>query len=145
MDTSGNYMANFDPNNWGWRNRSDDPLEVIGKYGPLKIHVKDVLTPAFGRGTPSVLIASENNPIEMIDRFHIQPGQLDMFVSIAGKDNFNLDAQAESFVYLARRRGLQVDTYYEPKGTHSIATAQKMIPVILNWLDERLRENGLAN
>jgi S-formylglutathione hydrolase FrmB len=145
MDTSGNYMADFDPNNWGWRQRSDDPMEVIGKYGPLKIHVKDVLTPVFGRGTASVQLASENNPIEMIDRFHIQPGQFDMFVTIAGKDNFNLDAQAESFVYLARHRGLQVDTYYEPKGTHNVATAQRMIPAIIQWLNDRMHANGLAN
>jgi S-formylglutathione hydrolase FrmB len=144
MDQNENYMANFAPDNWGWRNRVDDPMEVIGQYGPIKVHVKDILYPAFGRGPAAVMLASESNPIEMIDRYQIKPGHFDMLVTIAGKDNFNLDAQAESFVYLARHRGLKVDVQHEPSGRHNIATAQKMIPPILHWLNERMIEHGLG-
>jgi len=145
MDASGNCLANFDPNNWGWRNRADDPMEVIGQYGPIKVHMKDIIYPAFGRGPAAMLLASENNPIEMIDRFGIKPGVFDMLVTIAGRDNFNLDAQDESFAYLARHRGIQVDTYVDPKGKHDVATAQKMIHPIFQWLNAKLHERGVAS
>ncbi len=144
MDRSENYMANFDPGNWGWRNKVDNPMEVIGQYGPLKIHMKDILLPAFGRGSSGILLASASNPIEMIDRFHIKPGQVDMFICMAGKDNFNLDAQAQSFEFLARHRGLEVGTYFDPEGRHNIATAQRMIPIVFRWLNERLQALGPA-
>jgi S-formylglutathione hydrolase FrmB len=144
MDTSGNALADFDPNNWGWRNQADDPMEVIGRYGPLKVRMKEIIYPAFGRGPLAMLLASESNPIEMIDRFKIKPGMFDMLVAIAGQDNFNLDAQAESFVYLARHRGLQVDTHIDPDGTHNVATAQRMIPHIITWLNTKMHERGVA-
>lgn len=138
MDRYENYLAPFDANNWGWRNRVDNPREVIGKFGPLKIHMKDILIPAFGRGNSAIQLASENNPIEQIDRHHVKQGQFQMLITIAGRDNFNLNAQAHSFVHLARHRGLQVDTYEMPRGTHDIGTAQKMIPTVFDWLQQKL-------
>lgn len=138
MDRYENYLAEFDPNNWGWRNRVNDPNEVIGKFGPLKIHMKDILTPAFGKGNAAIMLASENNPIELIDRYKVKPGQMDILITIAGRDNFNLDAQAQSFIYLAEHRGIHVDSYTAPKGTHDIGTAQKMIPVIFDWINNKL-------
>lgn len=145
MDRSDNYLAEFDPNNWGWRNKVTDPNEVIGKFGPLKIHVKDILIPAFGKGNAAIMLASENNPIEIIDRYHVKPGQLEMFVTIAGRDNFNLDAQAQSFIYLAQHRGIQVDSFTLPKGTHDVSTAQKMIDPVFNWINSKLSHSELAN
>lgn len=138
MDRSENYLAPFDPNNWGWRNRVDNPREVIGQFGPMKVHLKDILIPAFGQGNPGIQLASENNPIEQIDRHLIKPGQFQMLITIAGRDNFNLNAQAHSFVHLARHRGLNVDTFELPKGTHDIGTAQKMIPTVFDWLQQKL-------
>ncbi|HQR07278.1 MAG TPA: alpha/beta hydrolase-fold protein [Gemmatales bacterium] len=140
MDQSGNYMAPFDPNNWGWRNGVNDPNEVIGKFGPLKVHVKDILIPAFGRGNSAIILASENNPIEMIDRMKVKPGQVDMLVTMAGKDNFNLEAGAQSFVYLAERRGIHVDTFTIPNGGHNVSTAQKMIPTVFDWINAKLAQ-----
>jgi S-formylglutathione hydrolase FrmB len=144
MDRYENYLADFDPNNWGWRNRVNDPMEVIGQYGPIKVHVKDILLPAYGRGPEAIMLASDNNPIEMIDRFQIKPGMFDILVTIAGQDNFNIDAQAESFVFLARRRGLQVDSFTDPRGRHDVATAQRMIPAVISWLNAKLHERGVA-
>ncbi|MBL8823818.1 MAG: hypothetical protein JNJ77_14610 [Planctomycetia bacterium] len=139
MDRSGNYQADFQPDNWAWRDRVDNPREVIGQYGPLKIHMKDILLPAFGRGNAAIQLASENNPIELIDRYKIKPGQFKILITLAGRDNFNLDAQSESFMYLAQNRGLQVDSHSIPRGTHDVGTAQKMIPIVLQWLNDQLR------
>ena len=138
MDRNGNYLAEFDPTNWGWRNGVNNPREVIGKFGPLKIHVKDILIPAFGKGNEAIMLASENNPIELIDRYGVKPGQFEMLITIAGRDNFNLDAQAQSFIYLAEHRGIHIDTYTDPKGAHDVGTAQKMIPTVFQWLNAKL-------
>lgn len=138
MDRCENYLAPFDPNNWGWRNRVNHPQEVIGKFGPLKIHVKDILLPAFGQGNAAIQLASINNPIELIDRHKVKPNQFQMMITMAGRDNFNLDAQAQSFIYLAEHRGIHVDTYTEPKGTHDIRTAHKMIGPVFDWLNNKL-------
>ncbi len=138
MDRFENYRAEFDPNNWGWRNRVNNPQEVIGQFGLLKVHMKDILLPAFGSGNAAMQLASENNPIELIDRHKVKPGQFNIFVTMAGKDNFNLDAQAQSFIYLAEHRGIHVDSFTDPKGTHDIGTAKKMIPQVFEWLNTKL-------
>ena len=140
MDQNGNYMAPFDPDNWGWRNSVNSPNEVIGKFGPLKIHVKDILIPAFGKGNSAITLASENNPIEFFDRYHVKPGQVEMLITMAGKDNFNLNTQAQSFIYLAEHRGFHIDTHTIPNGGHNVSTAQKMIPTVFSWLNNKLAQ-----
>lgn len=141
MDDCGNYMADFNEYRWGWRNAADDPDEVIGSFarGLVKLRVKDLLYPVFGEGFEGILKASAENPIEMIDRWKVKPGHLDMYVGYAGKDEFNLDAQAESFLFLIKSRGIKATVYYDEEGRHSEATAVKMIPSIVEFLDERLR------
>ena len=139
MDLKGNYHANFDPYNWGWRNSAYDPNEILGDFGLLKIRVKDLIYPVFGAGPDGVMLAHLENPIEMIDRYHVRPGELDMFIGYGAMDEFNLDAQAESFIYLIRSRGLGATVYVDPNGRHSQKTASGMIGPIADWLANRLR------
>jgi S-formylglutathione hydrolase FrmB len=141
IDCRGHYMTNFDPRVWAWRNSANDPREVVGSFfhGFVRLTVAELLYPAFGRGPAGIALASAENPIEMIDRYGITEGQLDMFVGYAGRDEFNLDAQAESFLYLLQARGITATVYYDPHGTHSEDTATKMIPAVIDWLAARLR------
>jgi hypothetical protein len=64
----------------------------------------------------------------------VQPGQLCMYIGYGGKDQFNLDAQVESFLHRATERGLCVEVGYEPRGRHDLRTAVKLLPGILDWL-----------
>jgi hypothetical protein len=73
----------------------------------------------------------------------LQEGELDMFVGYAGKDEFHLDAQAESFIYYCQMRGISIAVTYDPKGTHSVETATKMAPQLVAWLNERLHAHGI--
>ena len=41
---------------------------------------------------------SRDNPIEMLERYDVKPGELEMYVAYGGKDQFNIDAQVESFL-----------------------------------------------
>jgi hypothetical protein len=81
---------------------------------------------------------SNENPTEMLLRGEIEPGDLPMWVGYGGKDEFNLDAQIESFIYVAREKGFDLTVCYDPKGHHDIPTARRMIPVMLNWLAPRI-------
>jgi hypothetical protein len=83
------------------------------------------------------LVGSEN-PIEMLDTHDVKDGELEMYVAYGGRDQFNLDAQVESFVYRCREKGITITVAYDPKGKHDVPTALKMLPGILEWLKPRL-------
>ena len=74
----------------------------------------------------------------MLDAYDVRPGLLDLYVAYGGKDEFNLDAQVESFLYRACQRGLEVGVGYDPDGRHDRATALRLAPGALRWLAPRL-------
>jgi S-formylglutathione hydrolase FrmB len=138
LDCHGHYRADFDPCCWGWREKLR-PYEVVARFGPFLIFEKQLFHPLYGRGTPEALAEiSRQNPIEMLESYDVQPGQLDMFIAYGGKDQFNIDAQVESFLYVARERGLCVGVNYDPKGKHDLATGLRLFPGAAAWLAERL-------
>ena len=61
-----------------------------------------------------------------------------MFVAYGGKDEFNIDAQVESFLYLAKCRGIGVAVAYEPNGHHDTGTASRQWPAMVEWIAPRL-------
>jgi S-formylglutathione hydrolase FrmB len=130
------YMANFDPNCWGWRTDFSRGREVVGRfYGVVKVRMRQVLDPLYDRKGPDILDnISRDNPIEMLERLNVQEGELAMYVAYGGRDQFNIDAQVESFLFVARQRGLCVTVGYEPNGKHDLATALKLLPGIMDWL-----------
>jgi pimeloyl-ACP methyl ester carboxylesterase len=142
-DCRGRYMANFDPDCWGWRTRFP-PHAVVGRfYGVLTVRTRQVLTPLYGRRYPDVAAeVSRENPIEMLDAYDVRPGQFELYVAYGGLDQFNIDAQVESFLYRARQRGLEVGVGYDPRGKHDVATAMRLLPGIVEWLGPRLMPYG---
>jgi S-formylglutathione hydrolase FrmB len=140
VDCHGRYLADFDPECWGWRTDFSRGCEVVGRfYGVITIRLKRIFDPLYDRSDPnSVAEISAANPIEMLMRYDIQPGELEMCVAYGGKDQFNLDAQVESFLYVARARGLDVHVCYDPKGKHDLPTAERLFPCVLKWLAPRL-------
>lgn len=140
MDVYGDYFADFDPRGWSWRMNLDNPREPVGKFagGLVKIRVGDLLQPLFGIGPEALMELSANNPIEMVDRTRLRDGDLDMYVAYAEHDQFNIDAQVESFLYLAKYRGLSVGVGYAEHGRHDTRTAQELFPGIVQWLAPKL-------
>jgi S-formylglutathione hydrolase FrmB len=136
----GRYMDNFDPCCWGWREDFSHGREVVARfYGVVTVHLSTVINPLYGRNNPDIVaIVSDNNPIELLDSRAIQPGDVELYVAYGGKDEFNLDAQVESFLYRAKQRGIPVGVGYDPKGTHSVKTALKLLPGLVDWLRPRL-------
>jgi S-formylglutathione hydrolase FrmB len=135
VDKNQNYFANFDPYNWGWREqfRMHDP---VGRFygGLVTIRVKNMLGPLFGRGEELVQQISTYNPIELVDRTHLQNGELAMYIGYGGEDQFNIDAQVESFLYLCKFRGLDIGVGYIAEGKHDNETAIALLPAVFHWL-----------
>jgi S-formylglutathione hydrolase FrmB len=143
IDCHGHYMANFNPCCWGWRENFSRSHEVVGRfYGVVTIPLKDIIRPLYDIGPDTSARVAYDNPIEMIDRLCIRDGELDMYIAYGGLDQFNIDAQVESFLYRARERGLTIQVGYEPKGKHDAATAYKLLPDILCWLKCKLAGSG---
>jgi S-formylglutathione hydrolase FrmB len=137
-DCHGRYFGNFDPNCWGWRSDVRNH-EVVGRfYGVVKIRLGSLIKPLYGDGPETLEKLKSENPIEMLDLYGVRPGELAMYVGYGGRDEFNLDAQSESFIYRARERGLSVETGYDRRGRHDLAIAKKFLPQIMEWLGPTL-------
>jgi S-formylglutathione hydrolase FrmB len=139
LDCHCRYMTPFDPCCWGWRTDFSNPYEVVGRfYGIITIRLKDVLDGLYTGGPETAALVSRDNPIELLDRLDLQDGELAMYVGYGGRDQFNLGAQVESFLYRAKQRGITVTVAYDPKGKHDYATAQELFPSVTAWLTSLL-------
>jgi len=140
IDCHGRYMSNFDPACWGWRTDFSQRHQVVGRfYGIFTVRLHHLTDPLYGRRNPNILeLVSSENVIEMLETWDVRPGQLEMFLAYGGRDQFNIDAQVESFLYVARRRGLCLTVAYDPKGKHDAATAEEFLPCVFNWLRPRM-------
>jgi pimeloyl-ACP methyl ester carboxylesterase len=139
VDCHCNYFGKFDPSCWGWRTSVANGHETVGKfYHVIRIPLRKIIYPLYGRGPDAIARISAENPIEMLDAYGVRPGDLDMYVAVGGRDEFNIDAQVASFLYRARQRGLDVTTAYNPDGRHNLRTAREFAPSLLGWLAPRL-------
>jgi S-formylglutathione hydrolase FrmB len=140
IDCHGRYNGNFDPCCWGWRTETARPWEVLGRFagGVVRIRARHVLDPLYGRGPEVIERIRQENPIEMLDNYDVHEGDLNMYIGYGGRDQFNIDAQVESFLYYAHQKGLTVEVGYEPRGRHDVRTAVKLLPGILDWLNRVL-------
>lgn len=134
VDCHNNYLADFHPCCWGWRTSIADPCELIGEFGIIQVRMKDFIYPVFGRDESALRLAAEENPIELLDKVNLQPNVLNLYVGIACQDEFNLDAQAFSFLYRLREKGLSAHVKTLKHGRHNEATARAMIPDVIDWL-----------
>jgi S-formylglutathione hydrolase FrmB len=142
VDCCGNYNAPFDPDCWGWRSRLR-PLEIIGRpKGLLNVRFCKLYGSLIGHGPDAMAKLSAFNPIEVMDHYNLKPGELDLYVAYGGKDEFNIDAQVESFLYRAKERGLDVGVQFDPNGRHDEQTGRRLLPGAIRWvapLVERLK------
>jgi S-formylglutathione hydrolase FrmB len=140
LDDHGRYFSNFDPEHWGWRTKVTSRHEVIGKFygGLINFTVGQMIEPIFGHSEDALLEVSKHNPIEIIDSYNLKPGELEMYVCYGKKDEFNMAAQIESFLYVANQRGLAVGVQVDPEGHHDVETAVRLLPGLIEWLRPRL-------
>ena len=116
------------------------PFSPVARFagGLLIVRERRLTDPLYGRTHDALSNLARDNPAEMLTTYDVKPGELEMFVAYAGRDEFNLGAQAESFLYLAKGRGLEVTSVSFPNGHHNVATGKKMGPYMTAWLAPRL-------
>lgn len=131
-NSRGEYRAPFHPEDWGMR-ESLRGWEALGRRKFFTLRFRDLFGPAFGRGAQAMAQISAINPLEMLDSYDVRPGEFDFFVAYGGRDEFNVAAQVESFVWRARERGLEVGVAYDPRGKHDLATGLRLWPEVLRW------------
>jgi S-formylglutathione hydrolase FrmB len=133
------YRADFAPGESYLRD-SYRAREVIGEFygGLLKVRAWMIIKPVFGSGCEAIARVSENNPIELLQRMNVTPGQQDYYAGYAQNDELNIDAQVQSFVYAAAERGIQVESRSYECGDHSIPFMQRALPDFFAWLKNRL-------
>ncbi len=135
VDCHGRYLSDFDPDCWGVRTRLHSH-EVVGRFygGVVKVRFGYLSRPLFGRGAPALDGVAAINPIEVMDAADVQPGQFDMYIAYGDRDEFNIGAQVESFVYRARERGLGVTVRCLPDGRHDVETGARLFPGATCWV-----------
>jgi S-formylglutathione hydrolase FrmB len=144
QDCHGRYLADFDPSCTGLRDRLT-PCKPVAKYfGVIPVRLGRLSNPLYGGDPHAIRKIAAENPVEMLDACDVRPGEFDMFIGYGGRDEFNIDAQVESFLSVARRRGLAVTVAYDPKGHHTPATGRRLFPDLVRWLGPLLAAHESA-
>jgi S-formylglutathione hydrolase FrmB len=134
VDCHDRYETPFDPNCWGWRSRVR-PMEIVGRPKALFIiRFHNLYGPLVGHGPTAMLKLSRFNPIEVMDQYDLQPGELDLYVGYGGKDQFNITAQVDSFLYRAKERKLAIGVSFDPEGRHDEESGRRLLPEALKWV-----------
>ncbi len=138
-NAEGSYSAEFDPATYRERTVYE-PNMVIARYyfGLVRRRVKTFLEPVYGTGPGVIARVARDNPADLIVSTDLRPGQLDMYVNYGGLDNYNFDAQDQSFAWLASRRGVAVDLTCVPGARHNLPYIEGAEPPAYQWLGRHL-------
>jgi poly(3-hydroxybutyrate) depolymerase len=128
-------QADFDPATFRWRT-TYDPDEIIARFycGLQVTRARKYIEPVFGAGPDVVDRIIQVNPADLIFRTGLQPGELAMYVNYGGQDEYNFDAHAQSFAWLASQRGVDVTLECDPGGRHNLAYFRANHPPAYRWL-----------
>jgi S-formylglutathione hydrolase FrmB len=138
VDCHGNLKSEFDPSCWGWRTELERDELITCAYG-IPATLRRAIEPYFGWGPQGLEWLSRENPIELLDRFQIQPGEIAMYVAYIRHDEYMVAPQVESFLYRARQRGLEATVDYHPWiPTHNVFVCMNRFPRALEWLGVQL-------
>lgn len=132
VDCEGRYRTQFDPDCFGYREKMRG-FEALGRRRFFTLRFDSLFCPMYGHGQKAVLGMSGINPIELMEGHNLRNGELDLYVAYGGKDEFNVAAQVNSFLYAAKQRGVEVTYDYDPNGKHDLATGTRMMPNALKW------------
>jgi pimeloyl-ACP methyl ester carboxylesterase len=137
VDCRGKYRAPFDPECVALRERFKG-FEGLGRRRLFVLRFRDLFVPLYGRGTKAVAGMSSINPLELMERCNLQPGELELYAGYGDKDEFNVGAQVESFLFCARQRGIEMTVDRDPTGGHDLATGLRLLQRVLPWAAARV-------
>lgn len=139
FNCDGVYRENFDPATYRWRT-DYDPNEVAGVsyFGLRRVRVGRYMTPVFGSGPGVAQRIMQENPADLIFSTGLKPGELAIYLNYPGRDNWNFDAQDESFVWLAAQNGIGVTAQRDPCARHGLVYFRTNHEPLYRWLSGHL-------
>jgi pimeloyl-ACP methyl ester carboxylesterase len=135
----GNILEDFDPATYCWKTEFR-PREVGGVFlgGLIKLRAGPFLQPVFGPRRVCAANIIRENPADLLFREDLAPGEPALYLSYPGRDNFNFDAHAQSFHWLARGRGLEVTLVGEPGAKHTMSYFRQHQQKAYHWLAQQV-------
>jgi S-formylglutathione hydrolase FrmB len=138
-DTPDGNRQNFDPATFRWK-ETYDPDQVMGvfRFGLRKTRARRYIEPVFGSGPDVSARIQAINPADLLLSTNLQPGELPIYLNYPGRDNWNFDAQAESFAWLASQRGVAVTLERVPLAQHGLFYFATQHRPAFEWLASHL-------
>ena len=138
-NVDGDYFEHFNPATYRWKTRYD-PDELIATFycGLERVRARKYITPIFGTGDDAVARIISTNPADLIFSTDLRPGELAIYVHSGCRDEYNFDAQDESFVWLAVQKGVEVTVARDPDGNHGPRYFRDNLPCAFLWLGRYL-------
>ena len=136
----GGPREDFNPSTYRWK-AAYDPEQVYGVFyfGLRETRARKYIEPVFGDDVAQVsAVLRALNPADLLFTSGLKPGELAMLCHFPGRDNWNFDAQAMSFAWLAASRGIAVDLAAAPLATHSIHYFRDNQLEVYRWLGRHL-------
>jgi S-formylglutathione hydrolase FrmB len=137
VNCHGRYRTHFDPDCFGMRAQFRG-YEPLGRRRFVVLRFNDLFAPLFGRGDAGVAGLSSINPLELMERTELRNGELDLYIAYGCRDEFNVPAQVDSFVYAARQRGIELTVACDPHGKHDLTTGKRLMPGAIAWAGPRV-------
>lgn len=140
-NTRGTYLGKYVPGYWQFREDFSRGLEPMGKFfgGLVTIRLKQMLDPLYDRRDPDLAAKlGAENPTELVSKHDNAKYPLSFYIASAGKDEFNIDSQVDTFLDAAEGTGVSITVDYSPRGRHSVRTAARMAPASIRWLGQVL-------
>lgn len=133
------YFEDFDPCTYRWA-EDYQPCQKVSQYlcGLLHVPAKFFIHPVFGQGPDVIGRVRKANPADLLFSHSLQNGELQIYLRYAGKDNFNFDAQVESFVHFARQRGIELTSIRDEKERHTSEYCTQAQIKAFAWIGGRL-------
>jgi len=141
----GRYGDDFDPATFRMRTQYD-PRMLIARYfgGLIPRRVGTYLGPVYGAGPGVIARVTVDNPADLLASTDLRPGELAIYVNYPALDHFNFDAQAESFAWLAARRGVAVDLVRVPAARHNLSYIEAAELPAYRWLEAQIPHPAIA-
>ena len=138
-----NYFEDFNPATYRWRTCYDSN-EVVGVFywGFQRIRAGKRIGPVFGDGDQVVEQIVNTNPADLLYTTDLRPGELAIYAGYAGRDEWNIDAQNESFAWLAAQKGIEMTLVKDPDATHNARYFRDNLPCALRWLGQHFAALG---
>ncbi|MBY0586312.1 enterochelin esterase [bacterium] len=133
------YFEDFSPCTYRWAEEYQ-PCQKVSQYfcGLLHVPAKFFIHPVFGKGPTVIHRVRQANPTDLLFSNPLQNGDLQIYIRYAGQDNFNFDAQAESFVYFARKQGIELTAIRDDRARHTSAYCTEAQIEAFAWMGGRL-------